>query len=68
MDTWVGHQVRLEFSQVNIQCAVKPQGGSDRGHDLADQSVEIRVRGSLDVQVTSADVINGFVVNHESTV
>jgi len=35
---------------------------------LTDQSVKIGVGWSFDIQVTSADIIDGFVVNHESTV
>lgn len=34
VDTGVGHQVGLEFSQVYVEGAVKPQGSSDGGYDL----------------------------------
>merc|ERR1712156_246533 len=64
----VGHQVGLELSQVHVQGSVEPQGGSDGGHDLADQPVEVGVGWPLNVQVATADVVNGLVVNHEGAV
>ena len=68
MDTWVRYQVGLEFSQIDVEGAVKSQRGSDGADNLADESVQVGVGWSLNVQVTSADVINGFVVHHKSTV
>jgi len=35
---------------------------------LSDQSVQVGVGWSFDVQVTTADIVDGFVVDHESTV
>merc|ERR550534_3268431 len=47
---------------------IETKGGGDRWDDLSDQSVEVGVGWSFDVQVTSADIVDGFVVDHESTV
>ena len=41
---------------------------SDGGNNLTDQSVEIGVSWSLYIQITPADVIDGFIVHHEGTV
>merc|ERR1719285_655557 len=68
VDPGVGHQVGLELSQVDVQGSVEPQGGSDGGHDLADQPVEVGVGWPLNVQVATADVVDGLVVNHEGAV
>ena len=68
VDTWVGHQVGLELRQIHVQGTIKPQGGSDGADDLANQSVQVGVGWTLDVQVATADVIDGLVVNHEGTV
>ena len=38
---------------------------SDRRHNLGNQSVEVGVSGALNVQVTTADIVDGFVVNLE---
>ena len=68
VDTGVGHQVGLELSEIHVQGTIKSQRSSDGGHNLANQSVQVGVGGSLNVQVSSADVVDGFVVDHESTV
>merc|ERR1719322_1658515 len=68
VDPGVGHQVGLELSQIHVQGSVEPQGGSDGGHDLADQPVEVGVGWPLNVQVATADVVDGLVVNHEGAV
>lgn len=68
VDTWVGHQVGLELSQIDVQGTVESEGGSDGGNDLGNQTVQVGVGGSLDVQVTAADVIDSLVVNHEGAV
>merc|ERR1712113_340021 len=68
VDPGVRHQVGLELSQVHVQGSVEPQGGSDGGYDLSDQPVEVGVGWPLNVQVTTADVVDGLVVNHEGAV
>merc|ERR1719397_1893931 len=68
MDPRVGHQVRLELSEVDVKGAVEPQRGCDGGDDLSNQSVEVGVGWSLDVEVASADVVDGLVVHHEGAV
>ena len=68
VDTWVGHQVGLELGQIHVEGAIEAQGGGDGGHDLADQTVEVGVGGTLDVQVPAADVVDGLVVDHEGAV
>merc|ERR1719438_171539 len=68
MDSGVGHQVGLEFSQVNIEGTIEPKGSSDGGHNLANEPVEVGVGGPLNVQVPAANIIDSLIVNHESTV
>ena len=68
MDTWVGYQVGLELSQVDVEGTVESERGSDGADDLTNQSVQVGVGWSLDIQVTSADVVDGFVVDHECAV
>ena len=68
VDTGVGHQVGLELSQVNVQGTIKPEGGSDGADDLAKESVQVGVSRSLNVEVTTANVIDGLIVDHEGTV
>ena len=68
VDTWVRHQVGLELCQVYIQGTIKAQRGSDGRHNLANQTVEVGVGGALNIQVTAADIVDGFIVHHEGTV
>ncbi|KAG8138511.1 hypothetical protein E2320_004389 [Naja naja] len=68
VDAGVRHQVGLEFDQVDVQGPVKSQGSRDGGDNLPDETVEVRVGWALDVQVSVADVVDGFVVHHEGTV
>ena len=68
VDTWVGYQVGLELCQVNIEGTIKSEGGCDRGHNLTNQSVQVGVARSLNVQVPAADIVDGLVVDHEGTV
>ena len=68
VDTGIGHQVGLELSQVHIQGTVKAERGSNGRHNLANQTVEVGVGWALNVQVTAADIVDGFIVHHEGTV
>ena len=68
MDTWVGHQVGLELGQIDVEGTVKAQRCRDGADNLGDQTVQVGVCGTLDVQVATADVVNGLVVDHESAV
>ena len=58
----------MELSQVHVEGPIEPQGGGDGGDDLADEPVQVGVRGPVDVQVATADVVDGLVVHHEGAV
>jgi hypothetical protein len=68
VDTWVWHQVSLELSKIDVESTVKPEGGSDGGHNLSDEAVKVGVSWALNVEVTAADVVDGLVVHEEGTV
>ena len=68
VDTRVRHQVGLELSQIHIQSTIESKGGSDGRYNLPNKTVEICVSGSLNIQIPSANVVDGFVVDHEGTV
>ena len=68
VNAWVGHQVGLELGQIHVEGTIEAQGGGDGGHDLGDQTVEVGVGGTFDVQVTATDVVDGLVVDHEGAV
>jgi hypothetical protein len=68
VDPGIRDQIRLELRQIHIQGSVKPQRGCNRGHNLADETVEVGVGGPIDVQITATDVVDGLVVDHEGAV
>ncbi len=68
MDSWIRDQVSLELSDINVQGSVESQRGRQRGDDLSDQSVQVGVGWSLNIQVSSADIIDGFVVQHDANI
>lgn len=58
----------LELCEIYVESAVEAQGGGDGGDDLSDETVEVGVGGSLDVEVATADVVDRLVVHHEGAV
>jgi len=68
MDTWVGDQVSLELSDINVEGTIESEGSGEGRDDLGDQSVQVGVGGSLDVEVSAADVVDGLVVEHDGDV
>ena len=64
----VGDQVSLEFSYINIQGTIESEGSSEGWDDLRDQSVQVGVGGSFNIEISSADIIDGFVVEHNSNI
>ena len=53
MDTGVGYQVSLELSDIDVEGTVESEGGGERGDNLGDDSVQVSVGWSLDVEVSS---------------
>ena len=68
MDSGIGDQVGLELSDINVQGTVESERGGQRGDDLSDESVQVGVGGSLDVEVSSADIVDGFVIEHDGNI
>ena len=68
MDTRVGYQVGLELGQIHVQGTIETKRRSNGGNDLANEAVQVDIAGSFDVQVAVANVVDGLVVYHESTV
>ena len=60
MYTGVGHQVGLELSQIDVEGTIEAEGGGDGANDLGDQTVQIGVGWALDVEVTTADIIDSL--------
>mmetsp|Transcript_60546 Transcript_60546/g.69081 ORF Transcript_60546/g.69081 Transcript_60546/m.69081 type:complete len:448 (-) Transcript_60546:113-1456(-) len=68
MNSGVGHQVGLEFSNIDVEGTIESQRGGQRGDNLRDQSVQVGVSGSFDVQRSSGNIVDGFVIQHNSDI
>ena len=68
MDSWIWDQVSLELGNINIEGTIESEGGSQGRDDLGDQSVQVGVGGSLDIEVSSADIVDGLVVEHDGDI
>merc|ERR1712045_49841 len=68
MDTWVGHEVGLELGHIDVEGTIESEGGSEGGDNLGDESVQVGVGGSLNIEVSSADIVDGLVVEHNGDI
>merc|ERR1712100_128732 len=68
MNTRVGHQVGLELCEIHVESAIESERSSDGGDNLSNETIQVGVRWSLDVKIATTDVVDGFVVDHESAV
>jgi len=62
MDSWVWDQVGLELSNINVEGTIESEGGGQGRDDLGNESVQVGVGWSLDIEVSSADIIDGLVI------
>jgi hypothetical protein len=68
VDSGVWDQVGLELVQVNVQGTIETKGAGDGGDNLSDESVEVLKGWARNVQVATANVVNGLVVDQECAV
>ena len=62
MNSWIGNQISLEFSDIDVKGTVESEGSSQTGDDLSNKSVQVGVGWSLNIQISSADIIDSFIV------
>ena len=68
MDSWIWDQVGLELGDIDIQGTIESEGGSQRGDNLSNESVEVGVGWSLNIKSSSTDIVDSFVVKHDSDI
>jgi len=68
MDSGVGDEVGLELSDIDVEGTIESEGGSKGRDNLGDESVEVGVGGSLNIEGSSADIVDGLVVKHDGDV
>ena len=68
MDSGIWHQVGLELSDIDVEGTVESKRGRQGGDDLSDESVQVGVGWSLDVQVSSANIVDGLIVKNDGDI
>ena len=68
MDSWVWDQVGLEFSNINVKGTIESEGGSEGGDNLSDESVQVGVGWSLNIEVSSADIVDSLVIKDNGNI
>jgi len=68
MDSWIWDQVSLEFGDINVKGTIESKGSCKGGDNLSNESVQVGIGWSLNIKVSSADNINGFIVDHNSNI
>ena len=68
MDTRIRYQVGLEFSNIDVKGTIESERSSERRDNLSNESVQVGIGGSLNIEVSSADIIDGFVIKHNSNI
>jgi len=68
VDTRVWHQVGLELGNIDVERTVETEGSGQGRDGLSHQPVKVGVGRALDVEVATADVVDGFVVQHDGDV
>jgi len=68
MDSWIWHEVGLELSNIDVKGTVESEGGSQGGDNLGNESVQVGVGWSLNVEISSADIIDGLVIKDDSDI
>jgi len=68
MDSGVRDEVGLELSDINVEGTIESKGGGQRGDDLSDESVQVGIGGSLNIEISSADIVDGLIVEHNGDI
>src|SRR3569833_3401866 len=68
VDTGVGHQVRLELVEVDVESTVEPKRRRDGADHLGDQTVQVLIARARDIQVPATDVVDGLVIDQEGAI
>jgi hypothetical protein len=58
----------LEFSDIDVKGTIESEGGSERGDNLSDESVQVGVGWSLNVEVSSGNIVDGLVIEDDGDI
>ena len=63
-----GDEVGLERSDVDVEGTIETEESSEGGDNLSDEAIEVGVGRALNVEGTTANVVDGLVVEHDSDI
>jgi hypothetical protein len=53
----------MELSDIDVQGTIETERSSQRRDNLSDQSVQVGISRTLDIQVTTTDIIESLVID-----
>jgi hypothetical protein len=68
VNTRVGHQVGLELRKIDVEGTIETKRCGQRRHNLGNKTVQVGVGRALDVEVATAHVVKGLVIQAESAI
>jgi hypothetical protein len=68
MDSWIWYQVSLELGNIDVEGTIESEGSGQRGDNLGNESVQVSVSWSLDIKISSADIIDGLIIKDNSNI
>jgi hypothetical protein len=58
----------LELSDIDVEGAIETERGGQRRDNLSDETVQVGVGGAFDIERATADIVDGFVIEHNSDI
>jgi len=68
VNSGVRDEIGLELSDIDVEGTIESQRSSEGRDNLSNESVQVGVGRSLDIEVSSADIVKSFIVEHDGDV
>jgi hypothetical protein len=68
VDTGVRNQISLELVEIDVESTIEAEGRGDRADDLGNKAVQMLIGRARNVEVATANVVHGLVIDKEGAV
>jgi len=68
MDSRVRDEIGLEFGNIDVQGTIESEGGGKGRDNLSNESVQVGIGWSFNIEISSADIVDGFVIEHNGNI
>jgi hypothetical protein len=68
VDSWIWDQVGLELSNINVKSTIESERSSQWWDNLSNKSIQVSVGWSFNIEISSADIIDGFVIKNNCNI